>query len=137
MTAKPQSIDSVDNELGAKIREIANRIGSPYGEGATYEPDRPRTAKEEYGNGDPNQNLSHLVDDDWQTLQDDLAKLINQKVLEGRINELEHFYDVRAEDFISWPIEIVEVIVDWIDYRKTSLAQLNPNTDTLTKGETK
>lgn len=46
---------------------------------------------------------------------------INRKVVEARINELQHFYDVRSEDFITWPQEVVEVINDTIDYRIKAL----------------
>jgi hypothetical protein len=94
MTNKSIQVDEL-------VREFANRIGSPYGGGATYEPSRPKAAEEEYGDTKPNGNFSHLDDDDWQKFQDDLKvaieALIQQKQLEARLGMIE-YYDICFEN---------------------------------------
>lgn len=76
------------------IREIAilfaNRIGSPYGEGATY--DRSQAEADEDDKPSANGKLwSHLDDDDFELFVDDLTKAIQSERVQAQREEVERF----------------------------------------------
>lgn len=86
MTKDP--LDTV--ELEKRIKQIVNCVGSPYGEGATYDGQRPKRVIEEAYLPEAEENLSHLDKKDWQNMVDDIKALIQEAVRLGRIDEVNH-----------------------------------------------
>lgn len=77
------------DEIDELAKLMANRIGSPWGEGATYSHERAETSEKPKENGCLN---SHLDDEDFELFVSDLKQAIlalkKKWETEARVNEL-------------------------------------------------